>query len=189
MQSPTSSKSRNERSDTDGLASEIKLSEESTYARYYFLNPTRMIFMKIRAYHLLKDRGIEPRAPTSANEIENTLKFTSEAFSLNFFPDATLNGLMEKILFMDSELDQVVQATILVFWYEFELESRVIPLTYPFSDDIKGQIVPGCDIFFKFWDAVFDFSSSLHRKAELERAIRIFVSKTDAQKRTNGSSQ
>ena len=170
-------KSTNE-NHSEGNNQKILTRSESS-SRNIFLISARILCMKIRAYYILKDYGISPFDEPSSGILtgQNKNDLTPNASKLSFFPDEILNGLMTKVLSVDVEFERLVLSTICVFWHVDELEKRKLPREYPYDGGSGCPIVPGCDVFFNFWDVIYDYSTSSDRERRLKRAIKNSQSK------------
>ena len=141
-----------------------------------FLSPSRLIFMKARAYYILKSADINPSDCTSPPGVFQIAPDMSEAAAnVSYFPDQVLNHLMSKVLFIYPTITNVVSATASVFWSRDELHSYKLPLKFQARHQhSKKPIIPGQEDYFKFWDTVFNFSLSNDRAIKLENAIKNF---------------
>ena len=141
-----------------------------------FLTPCRLLFMKTRAYYIIKRAGFNPNeAFTATGLFPIAPEMTDAAANVSFFPDDTLNRLMSKLLFIYPTITNIVSATAFAFWCKEELHSYKLPLKFQARhQNTKKPIIPGQESFFRFWDTIFSFSTSYDRVIKLENAIKNF---------------
>lgn len=144
--------------------------------RKNFLSSCRLIYMKTRAYYVIKRAGFDPNLELTLTGIfQIAPELTEAAANISYFPDRTLNQLMSKVLFLYPTITNVVSATAFVFWSEDELHSYKIPLKFQAKhQQSKKPIIPGQECFFQFWDTFFKFSTCSDRVIKLENAIKNF---------------
>lgn len=135
----------------------------------------QLIFMKIRAYDIIRRAGQDPNSPLDTSEkFQIAPEKTTAAANVSFFPDETLNRLMSKVLFLYPTITNIVSATAFVFWSETELRQHTVPMKRNSKhQNNKKKIIPNYKTFFDFWDTIFNISSE-DRATKLENAIKNF---------------
>lgn len=141
-----------------------------------FFTSSRLIFMKARAYYILRSAEINPyTCPASPGVFQIAPDMSEAAANVSYFPDEVLNHLMSKVLFIYPTITNIVSATAFVFWSRDELNTYKLPLKFQARhQNSKKPIIPGQEDYFKFWDTVFNFSPSTDRAIKLENAIKNF---------------